>query len=55
MISQKGHLQTVKYRCLFASVVSCHNPPVPGLLDHALPVMNLSNRSQHKNQWNTGA
>ena len=29
-----------KMTCLFTSEVSCHNPPLPGLLDHALPVLN---------------
>ena len=34
------------YALLFASAVSCHNPPLSVLLDHALPVLN-HNRTDH--------
>ena len=33
----------------FASVVLCHNPPLPGLSDQALPVLNYD-RTDHNNE-----
>ena len=35
----------------FASVVLCHNPPLPDLLDHTLPLLS---HDQTQNHWSTG-
>ena len=36
---------------IFTSAVLCHNPPLPGLPDHTLPLLN---HDQTQNQWSTG-
>ena len=52
-IDQNGQLPLLVSQ--FTSVVLCHNPPLPGLPNHAFRVLDDNRTDHNTNKWSTGA